>query len=210
MIRNLVFDMGNVLVNYEADRVCRYYIKEEEKISRISTSVFVSPEWMLLDLGVISEEEALKRMQARLPSEEEKALAEKCFWDWHIYNMWKAEGMEELIKRLNELGFGIYLCSNASVRLLTCYKTVIPGIEYFDGILFSGAEKCMKPQREIYERLFSRFSLVPEECFFIDDQQLNVQGAMDCGMRGYVYDGSREKLVQVLEDVLGKPIGVSI
>lgn len=208
MIRNLVFDMGNVLVNYEADRVCRYYIKEEETISRILTSVFISPEWMLLDLGVISEEEALKRMQGRLPLEEEKDLAAKCFWNWHIHNMWQSEGMGDLIARLKELGFGIYLCSNASVRLLTCYKTVIPGIKYFDGILFSGEEKCMKPQKEIYERLFSRFSLVPEECFFIDDQQLNVQGAENCGMKGYVYDGDREKLIQVLERVLEKPIKV--
>ena len=110
--------------------------------------------------------------------------------------------LDYAIKALKEKGYGIYLCSNASVRLLECFKRVIPGIEYFDGILFSAPEKCMKPQKEIYQRLFSRFSLKPEECYFIDDQPLNIRGAESCGMKGWVYDGDRKRLMEKLEEVL--------
>lgn len=60
----------------------------------------------------------------------------------------------------------------------------------------------MKPQKEIYERLFQKFSLTPEECFFIDDQPMNIQGAESCGMKGYIYDGDQEKLEKRLEEVL--------
>ncbi|MCI8948694.1 MAG: HAD-IA family hydrolase [Lachnospiraceae bacterium] len=206
MIKNIVFDMGKVLVDYVADAVCHHFITEEEERKEVCTSVFISPEWVLLDMGVISEEEALKRMQERLPSEHAKEMAALCFWHWHEYNMWKMEGMEELVLRLKEHGCGIYLCSNASVRLLTCFQQVIPGVECFDGILFSAAEQCLKPQKEIYNRLFQKFSLKPEECFFIDDQPLNIQGAKNCKMEGFVYRGNKRELEIKLNEVLESKI----
>ncbi len=202
MIKNIVFDMGKVLVDYVADAVCRHYMTDEKEIREVCTSVFVSPEWVFLDMGVMEEEEALQRMKARLETPHAKEMAELCFRHWHEYNMWAMEGMEELIKNLHSRGYGIYLCSNASVRLLTCYKQLIPGIEYFDGVLFSAEEGCMKPQKEIYERLFARFGLKAEECYFIDDQPLNIQGAESCGMKGWVYDGDRKRLMEKLEEVL--------
>lgn len=202
MIKNIVFDMGKVLVDYVADAVCRHYMRDEQEIHDVCTSVFISPEWVFLDMGVMSEEEAFSRMQARLKSPHAKEMAGLCFWHWHEYNMWPMEGMEALVKGLHDRGCGIYLCSNASVRLLTCYRELIPGIQYFNGILFSAEEGCMKPQKEIYKRLFARFGLKAEECYFIDDQPLNIEGARQCGMQGYVYDGDRKKLEEKLEEVL--------
>lgn len=202
MIKNIVFDMGKVLVDYVADAVCRHYIADEKEFHDVCTSVFISPEWVFLDMGVMEEEEALIRMQSRLETAHAREMAALCFWHWHEYNMWPIEGMEEVVAGLHQAGYGIYLCSNASVRLLQCYKAVIPGIEYFDGILFSAEEKCIKPQKEIYERLFARYQLKPEECYFIDDQPLNIQGAERCGMKGYVFDGDRRKLEVKLREVL--------
>lgn len=204
MIRNIVFDMGKVLVDYVADAVCRHYMTDEQEIREVCTAVFISPEWVLLDMGVIPEDEALRRMQARLDTEHAREMAALCFWHWHEYNMWTMDGMEELICRLHNAGYGIYLCSNASVRLRECYQTLIPGIDCFDGILFSAEEKCIKPQKEIYERLFAQYKLKPEECYFIDDQELNIRGANCCGMNGYVYDGDRETLIRKLEEILGE------
>ena len=67
MVRNLVFDMGNVLVFYDSRRASRRFAQDEAEMEAVNTSVFVSPEWLMLDMGVISQEEALRRMQARLP-----------------------------------------------------------------------------------------------------------------------------------------------
>ena len=195
MIKNIVFDMGKVLVEYEGDRVCRHFSEDEALIRKVSTAVFVSPEWLMLDMGIISEEEGLSQILARLDTEEEKELARKSFAHWHEYNMYHKEGMEELVRELKEEGYRIYLCSNASVRLLTCYHQVIPAIDCFDGIFFSAEVKCMKPQKEMYEHFFERFGLKPEECFFIDDLERNIQGAKACGMDGYCFaDGDRERL----------------
>ena len=77
-----------------------------------------------------------------------------------------------MVREYKEKGYGIYLCSNASLRLLDCYRQVIPAIDCFDGVLFSAEVKCMKPQKEMYLHLFERFGLRPEECYFIDDQPL--------------------------------------
>jgi len=199
MIKNMVFDMGNVLVRYDSMRVCRQYMTEEEEQKRVNTSVFVSPEWLMLDMGVISEEEALKKMQARLEGEHAKEMARLCLGHWHEYCMWEVDGMRELIGELKSRGFGIYLCSNASLRMLSCYKQVIPAIELFDGVLFSAEVKCIKPQKEMYRHLYERFCLKPEECFFIDDLPANIQGARETGMDGYCFaDGDVKKLKERL------------
>lgn len=195
MIKNIVFDMGNVLVDYVADKVCEFMVMDEAMRKEIATAVFVSPEWVLLDLGVIPEEEGLKKMQSRLDTEEKRELAAQCFWRWHEYNMTAKPGMDEVVRELKVKGYGIYVCSNASVRLLACYKEIIPAIDCFDGVLFSADVKCLKPQKEMYGHLFRRFQLKPEECFFIDDLEANIQGGRECGMEGYCFeDGDVAKL----------------
>ncbi len=198
MIKNIVFDMGNVLLNYDADRVCRQFMSDKSERKEVSMAVFASQEWLMLDMGIIPEEEALRRMQSRLDTDRKKEMARLCLAHWHEYNMWPVEGMADVVKNLKETGYGIYLCSNASLRLLTCYQQ-IPGIEYFDGILFSAEVKCIKPQKEMYHHLFERFGLKPEECFFIDDMMQNIEGARACGMEGWCFkDKDVEKLKEVL------------
>lgn len=46
----------------------------------------------------------------------------------------------------------------------------------------------MKPNEEIYKRLFEKFELIPEECYFIDDREENIKASKECGMNGYVFD----------------------
>lgn len=199
MIKNIVFDMGKVLVNYEADRVCRHFMNDPMEIKEVTTTIFLSPEWILLDMGVIEEKDAMERMINRLTDNHAKEMAKLCMSHWHEYNMWPIEGMGDVVKALKEKGYKIYLCSNASVRLLTCYQDVIPGIQFFDGILFSAEEKLLKPQKEIYERLFVKFGIKPEESFFVDDLQMNIDGAKACGMDGYCFaDGNVERLKEKL------------
>ncbi len=202
MIKNVVFDMGNVLVYYDSRRASRRFAADEQEMEAVNTSVFISPEWLMLDMGVISQEEALKRMTARLPQGHAREAAALCLKHWHEYCMWPVPGMEGLVADLKNQGYGLYLCSNASLRMLDCYLDVIPGIRLFDGVLFSAEVKCMKPQKEMYQHLFGRFGLKPEECFFVDDQPLNIDSAKECGMDGYCFsDGDVEKLQKALRNL---------
>ena len=203
MIKNFVFDMGNVLTEYDGMRVCEALINDAAIRERVFTAVFESQEWVKLDLGIISEEKALRRMVSRLKTQEEKEAAARCFAQWHIYNMRPVEEMGKLVRELKKRGFGLYVCSNASVRLLECYREVIPAVDCFDGILFSAEVKCMKPQKEMYQHLYDRFGLKPEECFFLDDLEENIQGARETGMDGYCFDhGDVARLRKELAGIL--------
>lgn len=198
MIKNIVFDMGKVLVGYDSMRVCGRYIEDMHDRKRVNTAVFVSPEWIYLDMGIIPEEQAVRQMCARLPERLHEAVR-LCMRDWHKYCMWTKAEMGPLVRELKGKGYGIYLCSNASLRLLGCYREVIPEADCFDGLLFSAEVKCIKPQKELYGHFFRRFGLRPEECFFIDDIQLNIDGAKECGMDGYCFaDGDLGRLREAL------------
>lgn len=201
MIRNIVFDMGKVLVGYDPMRVCRHHIEDPQDREQVCAAVFASPEWVQLDAGALPEEQAVKQMCSRVP-ERLWELVRLCMRDWDQYNMWQAPGMGDLVREMKRRGFGIYLCSNASERLLTCWQRVIPAADCFDGMLFSAEVKCIKPQKEIYHHLFERFHLNPEECFFIDDLQANIDGGRACGMDGYCFaDGDIEKLKAALAEL---------
>ncbi|MGI6055269.1 MAG: HAD family hydrolase [Clostridium sp.] len=200
MIRNMVFDMGRVLLDYDPVGVCRHYTEDESAIGIIRRELFESEEWRLLDLGAIGEEEALKRVFRRLPEESLKILARKSLEHWHEFNLTPKPGMGELVRELKERGLGIYLCSNASLRLRV-FEWMIPGIECFDGTLVSAEERLVKPDPAIYQRLFEKFSLKPEECFFIDDLSANIAGAERCGMEGYCFfDGDVGRLRKILRE----------
>ena len=204
MIRNIVFDMGKVLVGYDALRVCEHFIEDAHDRKRVHTAVFVSPEWLMMDMGLLTDERALTSICARLPQRLHEA-ASLCLEQWHEYCMWTYSEMGPVIRALKEQGFGIYLCSNAAIRLLDCYQKVIPAWDCFDGLLFSAEVKCMKPQKEIYYHLFERFGLNPKECYFIDDVPENIEGARACGMDGYCFkDGNFEKLKKVLNGLTGE------
>lgn len=201
MIRNIVFDMGNVLVGHDGHGVCDHFIADERDREQVYTSVFVSPEWVMLDMGVIPEDQAIRQMCARLP-ERLHDTVRLCMREWHNYCMTTVQEMDPIIRQLKAAGFGIYLCSNANTRLLECYRDVLPAVDCFDGILYSTEVKCMKPQKEMYQHFFARFGLKPEECFFIDDVQLNIDGARACGMDGYCFaDRDIARLSQKLDEL---------
>ena len=98
MVKNIVFDMGNVLVRYDSMKVCRHFMTDEAEMEKVCTSVFISPEWLMLDMGLITEAAALKRMQKRLPDDHAKEMARLCLEHWNEYCMWKVPGMEELVR----------------------------------------------------------------------------------------------------------------
>lgn len=197
VIRNVLFDMGNVLLRFDRQVFLdRLDVTKEEK-QLLLKEVFLSEEWILMDAGLLREETAEPIMRGRLPEHLHDAVHQlaSC-WDQPILPV---EGMSELVRELKEAGYGIYLLSNASVRQHD-YWPRVPGSEFFDGTLISADEKIMKPQAEIYRLCMQRFGLKPEECFFIDDSPANIEGAAACGIAGAVFNGDAACLRSSLKD----------
>lgn len=192
MIRHIVFDMGQVLIQWRPELLAARLELPEGDIPPLWRVVFDSVEWIQLDRGVISKEAALEIMCRELP-ERLHAAAESLVRGWWKGPLLPVPGMEELIAELKGLGYGIYLLSNASSDLHGYFHR-IPGSQYFDGKIVSADWKLLKPQHEIYETLFREYRLRPEECFFIDDLTANIEGARNAGMSGAVFDGDLSRL----------------
>ena len=192
MIRNIVFDMGQVLIRWRPEEMLERFDLSQEEKTMLLQELFWSPEWIQQDRGILTEGEMIERVSARLP-ESLHAAVEEVIKAWHVWHLTPMPGMAELVRRLKAQGYGIYLLSNASTALRG-YFPRIPGSECFDGLMVSAEEKLLKPQHEIYERLYERFGLVPEQCVFIDDSPANIEGAMLTGMQGIVFRGDTERL----------------
>ena len=203
--KNILLDMGNVLITYNPEWVIRHYTEDEELIREVKNIVFNSQEWFLLDAGLIEEEKAERNWMERLCSDKAREIAHLSFQNWHLYNMKVIPGTAEIIRALKENGKEIYLLSNASLRLLTIYKEVIPAVECFSGIFYSAAHKCVKPQDIIYERFLKEYSLNPADCFFIDDLEENISAAKAVGISGAVM---KSRTAKETAEILGLNIGV--
>lgn len=197
MIRNLVFDMGNVLIHYIPQVFMDRLGVPAEDQPLLAREVFGSVEWIRMDRGTLCQEEAVAAMEARLPRRLWEYARRLVLGWWLDGPLMPVEGMAALLEELKGLGYGLYLLSNATVRQPE-YFPGIPGSQFFDGAVISAHWKVLKPEREIYEILFREYGLEPSECFFVDDLNINVEGALCAGMDGYIFDGDVGRLRQAL------------
>ena len=199
MLRNIIFDMGGVMTEFNPE----YFVDclgltgpgDRELLLR---EVFRSEEWVMQDAGAIDEAETERRVLVRLP-ERLHAAAHQMIFEWDRLSR-PVPGMADLVRDCKAAGLGVYLLSNASVRQPE-YWPDIPGSEWFDGAVISALERCVKPMPEIYRRLLDRYGLDPADCVFIDDGQPNVDAAIRLGMRGICFSGDTDALRRALFDL---------
>ena len=194
MIRNIVFDMGQVIVKFDP----KYFIEREgitdpEDKKLVINELFQSVEWAQMDAGTLTESTAEPIVMERFP----ERLHEKVhnlLYNW-AYPRELVPGLEDVVRQLKEAGYRIYLLSNASMAQHD-YWPLIPVSKYFDGKLISCDVKTVKPCPRIYELFTEKFGLKPEECLFVDDTTANVAAAIAGGWQGIVFHGDAEELKQ--------------
>ena len=179
--------MGNVLIYFRPTEFIKRYGLDDADNELLNDVIFRSEEWTHLDDGTMLEGEAVERFNKRLP-ERLHGICRSLVFKWDQPELMEVPGMEELARDLKAQGMNIYLLSNASSRQHE-YWPRIAASRYFDGTLISADVKLVKPGHEIYRTLFSTFSLIPEECIFIDDSEPNIIAARALGMKGIVFDG---------------------
>lgn len=185
MIRNIVFDMGQVLIRWTPELMLSFYELTDAEHALLEREVFLSAEWAATDRGVVPEEQLVERMCRRLPASLHPIAAE-CVTGWWKHPFVPVPGIEELIRELRKNGYTLYVLSNAS-RAIHGYFSRLPAAECFSGFLVSADWGVVKPERTIYTQFYDLFGLAPEECFFIDDNRMNIEAAEMTGMRGAVF-----------------------
>lgn len=185
MIKNIIFDLGNVVLKLKWNIVLDKYLQNNEDKRLMEDVIFNSEEWQKLDEGTIEKTVAIERMLSKLPKELHTACIEimKNWQDALVIN----NQTIDFIKELNSKGYNTYVLSNAPLDI-PAYLTENGLDKYFKGKIISAEEKIVKPNKAIYELILNRFSLTPEECLFLDDKPENIASAADCNINGYVFD----------------------
>ena len=195
MIKNYIFDFGNVLAEFYPDRLTVPFVSDEETKEFISNIVFDRVYWDKLDDGSITDDEVKSQICSRVPVDLQD-VACKVYDNW-IYNLTPVKSMEQLILDIRKTDKKLYLLSNISIGFAKNYSKVswIKNLfDCFDGVVFSGNIKMVKPNRDIFEYLIKNFNLKADECLFVDDTLKNIEGANLVGIEGYLFDGDATKL----------------
>lgn len=195
MIKNYIFDFGNVFAEFIPEKLCAPYVEEGEGKKRIVDAVFSREYWDKLDSGEYDDNEAKAEIKKRL-SEDEGELALRIFDAW-IGNMAPIDGMRELLSEIKKTDKKLYLLSNISKDFAKTYHNypwISELFEKFDGLVFSGTIGMIKPSPEIFGYVLDKFGLKAEESLFIDDSLQNIKGAESIGIKGYLFDGDADKL----------------
>lgn len=189
MIKNIVFDLGNVLISFRPSEFFEKKGYSENIKATILNDIFGSNEWLLLDNGDITTAEAINAISIKSSlKKEEIALV----FNLRTEMMFPLDENVRLLPELKKQGFGLYFLSNFPKDIFDEIKTGYYFFKYFDGGIISAEVKYSKPDSRIYETLIEKYSLVPNECLFIDDLEANVAAAESVGMKGLVTFGSLE------------------
>lgn len=197
MIKNIILDVGDVLLEYRWKDMLMEYGLDGEDAVRVGQEIFESPLWGKgLDLGIMTQEEVIAEFRKEYPGDGDVI-------EWFITNgeQMRVERPEiwQRVRQLKEQGYGIYLLSNYSEKLFQKHTKDADFIKMADGMVVSYQVHLIKPDPRIYQCLLERYDLKAEECIFFDDRKENVEGALAVGIQA-VQVTSREMLHDALKN----------
>lgn len=198
-IKNVVFDVGEVLVEFRYMNYMRDLGFDEEVVDFLAENMVLSEFWHELDLGIRTNSEGKKVFTEKYPqyaSEIDK------FWD-HLEDIVREyDYAPGLIREIKQMGYKVYILSNYPIEIAEMHWPKFRFLPLTDGHIISAYEKLTKPDAAIYRLLESRFGLDLTECLFIDDRQINIDGAASLGMETLLfkgYDESYDEIMKILK-----------
>ena len=183
MIKNVVLDIGNVLVSFYPDIYISQFITKKGEIDYDEQICFKSAEWKCGDLGTKSRGEIIDAICEKYPDDAEKVREIMANCDDMLR---VSKKNTDLIKRLKAAGIGVYYLSNTNDHAFEFMTSTYEVFSYMDGGIASYRDGVIKPSADIFELFLSRYGKTAEECVFVDDMPQNVDGAKAVGLHGIV------------------------
>jgi putative hydrolase of the HAD superfamily len=200
MVRNIIFDIGNVLLSFKPEEYLLKNNYPEAKRKIIHSDIFGSVVWLLLDNGDISTSEAIDRIAEKSSLRRSEIAL--------VFNK-RTEILSpiienvKLISGLKKSGYGLYYLSNFPSDIFDEVKSSYSFFKYFDGGIISAIAHCSKPNPEIFRLLLEKYRLSASECFFIDDHEENTIVAESIGMKVFFTSGSTNIPNEFLKSLKG-------
>lgn len=197
-VTTVIFDIGNVLVDFCWKSYFKGFGFSEEVLERLEEVTVKNPDWAELDRGVLTEEEVMQRFIGKAPQLEVeiRRLFENVGGILH-----RREYAVPWIQKLKREGYRVLVLSNFPEKMLRDCAEEMDFLKETDGGILSYREKLIKPMPAIYWTLLDRYGLRAEECVFIDDTAANIEIAEKLGFQGIVFE-SREQVEKELADQL--------
>lgn len=184
----VIFDLGNVVLEWDIESILESLKLPESDLKLLREELFLHQDWIDMDLGKRSESAVVSRICNRIPIRQnviENAL---------LVAKESLKPIPEsiyLMQEIRDFGIQMYCLSNMSIETFNHIKEQ-GFFNMFTGIVISGVEKCMKPDKKIYRLLLNRFELAPAETFFIDDNLHNINSAHQLGIDGFHFKRSKK------------------
>lgn len=194
MIRNIIFDVGKVLVNYQWRPYMDTFGFTEDVYQRVEQAVFLNPDWILGDMGAVTPDEWLNLMISKEPALEKEIRA---VYDGFGAVIEKFPYTDAWVGNFREKGYHLYYLSNFPEELHRKSYDTLRFLDDFDGGIFSWKVKCIKPEEKIYRLLLEQYHLKPEECLFYDDTAVNIEAAKKLGINAILFH--QDIALQMLE-----------
>ena len=193
-IKNIIFDVGNVLVRYDWRGYLESFGFPQEETKVLSQEIFLSRTWREQDRGAKTDEEYLAAFIAAAPQYEED-----------VVRVWKDAGRtirpvdyaDSWTQYLRSRGYRLFVLSNYASRLLEDTKHHMTFLPNMDGVIFSCDVKQIKPEPEIYHTLLDRYGLKADECVFMDDVEENCEGARRCGIHAIRFENLKQAAAEL-------------
>lgn len=185
-IKNVIFDMGGVLLDYDPIRIVKQVSTDKAEIQSIIDVTFGCNLWDEYDRGVVTLKEIYDAAIKKTPQSLHKKI-KLSLENWDKYFI-EIDGAESFISKLKKNGYSMFLLSNTGEKFHE-FRHTEKILEHFDKFIVSCDIKVNKPDKEIYEALINKFKLEPSQSIFIDDRLQNVEGAKSIGMESEQFMG---------------------
>ncbi len=186
-IDTVVFDIGNVLIQWDPRHLYRRLIPDKAEMERFLAEVCTDAWNLEQDRGRTWAEATAERV-ALFPQHE--ALIRAYSARWHDMVPGEVPGTVALLEALRTRDVPLYAITNFSVEKFAEAQARFPFLRGFRDVVVSGAERLLKPDPAIYRLLLDRNGLEAAGCLLIDDSEKNVRGAEAVGMRAHHFRGA--------------------
>ena len=197
MIKNIIFDVGDVLLEYRWKAMMMDYGLTEKEAIDLGEKIFNNQLWKIMDLATKTESEVIAEYKKQYPKEADVI-------EWFIthgeFMQVARQDVWEGVHTLKEKGYGIYLLSNYSENLFNKHTKGASFKNDIDGMVVSYQIHIAKPDERIYYYILDKYNLKAEECIFYDDRAENTEAAIKVGIKAVTIT-SKQQLMELMDEM---------
>ncbi len=189
-IKAILFDFGNVLLEWNPRYVYRRYFPNDETAMEQFLDEVSFMDWNAQQDKGRPFTEGVAVLSKLFPQYSELIQAYHDNWKESIGD--PVSGTVEIMKRLKKAGYPVYGLSNWSAETFPLVREKYEFFNLLDDIVLSGEVRAIKPEPEFFEIALRRIGLPAGQCLFIDDAPANIEQARRMGFQTVLFESPEQ------------------